>query len=114
MAGADGQYGQGSLEVVRMPEVDVVVDTVPGAWFEGQVVDGAGVPVTGRPVRALHADWPEEVSNALGLGATDESGMFKLFAGLAMEGTVEVRGGVVTDRSDRVEVGRPARIVCQR
>jgi hypothetical protein len=111
----DGSYGQSAVDLRKEgDEASVVVDTIPGSWFEGHVCDTSGRPVGGATCRVLQDAWPDEVSHWAGAGITDESGCFRVFGGLALSTRLEVSGVGVGTSSHTVQVGRKAEIVLRR
>jgi len=116
LATPGGGYGQGTVDIeLNEPKEGhrVIIGTVPGSWFDGEVVDKVGRPIVDASVRVRHVGWPEEVSNRFGTTQTDSNGGFRVAAGLALSALLEVRVGrqiVATQESD---VGEYVRIVCQ-
>lgn len=108
---AEGGYGQTSVTVESGKHTEVIVDTVPGSQFEGQVVEVSGLPCSGAKVVVRCSDWPEEVSAWLGTGTTGASGRFRLFGGLLVQGILEVKDERKVMVREEAMAGRPIRIV---
>lgn len=110
MVNSLGSYGQTTAEVLAGKDLRVTVGTVPGTWFEGDVVDKAGVPIANASVQLRQEGWSEEVSKWCA-ARTDAEGRFRLLGGPWMEGKIFVSFRDVLVAQQAVTSGRRVHVV---
>lgn len=87
-------------------QIDLVLS--PSSWFEGTLVDTEGRPLEGFEVQVRLPEWSKVLSQAWGSATTDKTGFFRVFAGVASSGIVEVQHEGTFRGSFEVELGRSA------